>query len=178
MHKFKYALCAIGIASCFGANAATDGKVSFNGELTDETCQVKDNSKDIVVNLPKISTATLATTGDEAGTTAFKIEVEKCPVSVKKVTAHFEAVKNSGYDPSTGNLRNDSTATGSATNVQVRLYNLDDNSQVTIGGTGHSYPVNADSKQATMYFAGGYYATGQTTPGAVTANVQYVLAYP
>ncbi|PIJ49609.1 F17 fimbrial protein [Erwinia sp. OLTSP20] len=179
MHKLKNALLMVGAAACFNVHAAPDGRVTFNGTLTDDTCQVKQSSKDIIVTLPTIATARLASAGDVAGTTAFKIEVVSCPVSVKRVSAHFEAVQNSGYDPTTGNLRNIIAKTGGgASNVQVRLYNMDDNSQVNIGQTGHPYQVNDSSHEATMYFAGGYYATGTAEAGKVNANVQYVIAYP
>ncbi|ANS44534.1 fimbrial protein [Serratia inhibens] len=175
MRKIKFGICAIVITVCAAANADTDGKVTFNGELVAETCSIKAGSEDITVTLPKVAIQRLAAGGQEAGSKTFNIEVEECPEGVTKVAAHFEAIANTGFDPATGNLTN-TVEDSPATNVQVRLYNSDDNSQIPVGSTGH--PFNIVNNAATMVYSGGYYSTAATTAGKVTAQVQYVLAYP
>ncbi|MGQ8776519.1 fimbrial protein [Serratia sp. NA_112.1] len=177
MRKFKFGICAVALTFCATANASTDGKVTFNGELVAETCSIKAGSEDITVTLPKVAIQRLAAGGQEAGSKTFNIEVEKCPTGVTKVAAHFEAISNTGFDPATGNLTNTVRASESpATNVQVRLYNSDDNSQIPVGSTGH--PFDIVNNTAKMVYSGGYYSTAATTAGKVTAQVQYVLAYP
>lgn len=183
MSKMKIAVCAIALAvtsvSVNAADVVGQGTVTFNGKLIDETCTVNDDSKDIIVTLPTLSTKTLSTAGNEAGSSAFDINVKDCPAAITKVAAHFE-VLNSEYDSSTGNLINQlevDDPTKSATKAQVRLYN-DDSTQIRIGSTGKAFPVDATAHTAKMEYLGGYYATGQTTAGNVKAQVTYTLAYP
>lgn len=173
--KIKFGICALALTVSAAASAGTDGTVTFNGKLIAETCQIKSGSEDITVTLPTVAIQRLAAAGEEVGSTTFNIEVEQCPEGLDKVAAHFEAISNTGFNPATGNLRN-VAPTSAATNVEVRLYNSDDNSQVAVGETGNAFDiVDAGAK---LVYAGGYYATGATTAGDVTAQVQYVLAYP
>lgn len=181
MRKVNLAVCALALAiSSTSAFAVTSGTVTFNGELKDETCQIETGSVDVLVPLPTLSTASLAAAGAEAGSTNFTISVIDCPVSVTNVAAHFEAINSDGVNPTTGNLTN-STTTGAAGNAEVRLYNLKNSSQIRVGDTGESFAVTPGVAPAlgttTLSYAGGYYATQATTPGLVTAKVQYVLAY-
>jgi major type 1 subunit fimbrin (pilin) len=176
MRKIQYTLCALALAVSAGANAAYDGKVTFDGELIDDTCTIATDSVDIKVPLPKMQTSLLAAAGDSAGATTFKINVENCPTAITKVAAHFDANANSGWDPATGNLTN-AAATDPAKLVQVRLYNTDDNSQIAIGQAGHQFPVDTTTNKASMIYAGGYYATGKAEAGKVSAWVQYVVDY-
>ena len=70
--------------------------------------------------------------------------------------------------------------TDAAGNVEVRLYNVDDSSQIRVGSTGNMVNivyVGATPGTANLTYAGGYYATDATTPGEVNAKVEYVLAY-
>lgn len=174
MKKINFGICALALTLCATANASTDGKVTFNGKLVAETCSIKEESKNLAVTLPTIAIQRLATVGDQAGSTTFTIKVEKCPKDVSKVAAHFEALNTSGFDSTTGNLINSATASV-AGGVQVRLYNPD-GSPIRVGSTGK--PFDIVNNEASLEYAGGYYAAKQATAGAVTAHVQYVLAYP
>ncbi|NDJ56613.1 type 1 fimbrial protein [Enterobacteriaceae bacterium 4M9] len=176
MSKMKFAVCALALGVSAAANAAVDGTVTFNGKLVAETCTVANDSKAITVQLPTVAVQTLTGPGEEVGSTRFEINVTDCPAGVTHVAAHFEAINSSGADPVTGNLVNSSTEATPAEQVQVRLYNITDNTQIKVGETGEKFEVN--NQAATLSYAGGYYATGQTTAGPVTAKVQYVLAYP
>lgn len=178
MRKLQYTLCALTVAMAANASAAYDGKVTFGGELIDDTCKIDTDSQDIQVNLPRMNTNLLDKDGEMAGTKTFKINVSECPTSITKVAAHFDANANSGWDPKTGNLKNAAPATPTpADKVQVRLYNTDDNSQIAIGSTGHQYNVDTATNKASMVYAGGYYSTGKATAGPVNAWVQYVVDY-
>lgn len=179
MNKIKCAICTLALVVSAGAQASTDGKVTFSGALLAETCSVVESSKDITVPLPKIAIQRLVKDGDQAGSTTFNIQVENCPEGFTKVAAHFEAIVNEGFDPATGNLINSAPAEPiPAKNVQVRLYNTDDSKPIAMGQTGHFFPIDATTHKSTMTYAGGYYATGATEAGPVRAQVQYVLAYP
>ncbi|WP_455814280.1 fimbrial protein [Pseudomonas graminis] len=166
--------------------ALGQGKVTFNGKLIAETCQLDSGMDNIMVPLPTLSTQTLAKAGTEAGSTKFDIKVIKCDPSIKKVAAHFEAIGSTGMDPKTGNLENKAVTVGEdkpATNVQIRLYNSDSaTDQLVLGETGASFDVTpgagTEGGSATMRYYGGYYATNATTPGLVTATAMYTLSYP
>ncbi|MGE4802234.1 fimbrial protein [Yersinia hibernica] len=182
MRKVNLAVCALALAvSSTTAFAATNGTVTFNGKLINETCQIAPGTENVVVDLPTLSIKSLAATGQEAGSTNFTISVIDCPKTVTKVAAHFEAINSDGVNSTTGNLTN-SAVTDAATQAEVRLYNLSNNSQIRVGDTGEDFAVihGADENElgtTTLSYAGGYYATAATTPGVVTAKVQYVLAY-
>lgn len=181
MRNFKLTVCALalGMASSSFVHAAgevTQGTVEFNGKLITETCSIDTDSQAIVVTLPTLSTTTLAAAGATGGSKLFDINVSGCGTGLTKVAAHFEAIGGSGSDSTTGNLTNDySGSETAATNVQVRLYNSDEQ-PLALGDTGTAATIA--NQKATMRYYGGYYATGATTAGQVHAKAQYTLAYP
>ncbi|WP_202302748.1 fimbrial protein [Dryocola clanedunensis] len=171
------ALC-LASTSAFAALSDGQGIVTFNGELTDDTCVVADDSKDIQVTLPKISTKSLATAGSQAGSTLFDINVTDCPTTITKVAAHFEAIDATKFNAVTGNLINqDVSANTAGKTVEVRLYDAD-GTFLSVGKTGKSFDVDSTTNKAKLTYVGGYYATAPTSPGTVKAVVQYTLAYP
>lgn len=187
MSKLKVTMCALAISmvsaySWAGTPAPTlapgQGIVTFTGELTEDTCVVDDDSVDIQVALPTISTKTLAAAGAQGGSHTFAISVKECPAALLEVAAHFEAIDATKFNPTTGNLINQELSTaGGATNVEVRLFETD-GTVIPVGTTGSSFPVDATAHTATMTYVGAYYATGATTAGTLTSQVQYTLAYP
>lgn len=185
MKKIKLALLVAG-SLVAGAStsvfAETQGTVSFDGELITETCQIV-GDKDQTVELPTVSVKTLTKSGDEAGFRAFAIKVnclgaENSALNGKNIALHFEPIlKTTAWDPETGNLKN--STVGGAENVQVKIYDTNGGKQVhaKIGETGQ--PVVIDTtKVMTFNYAGGYYATGVTKAGKVSATVMYTLVYP
>ncbi|KLG05261.1 F17 fimbrial protein [Enterobacter cloacae subsp. cloacae] len=177
MTTFKMTLCALAMATVStSVLAATQGTVTFNGELIAETCEIAADSVDRQVQLPTISIQTLNAAGTTAGSKGFDLNVENCPTGITQVAAHFEAIGSTGADTATGNLTNQyAGAETAATNVQVRLYNSDEN-QLKLGETGA--PATVSDGKATMRYYGGYYATAATTAGLVYAQAAYTLAYP
>ncbi|MBR8323777.1 MULTISPECIES: fimbrial protein [Burkholderia cepacia complex] len=169
-------LLGVMAASPASAQSATQGKVTFDGELTASTCSIKVGDEDKKVLLPKISTVALAKKGDTAGSTSFDISAEKCSTDVNKVAAHFEMTN---MDPATGFLKNLLTdAKTAATNVVVQLMNAD-GTAIRAGSTGAYFDVTGtgDARGATMLYGGQYYATGATTAGKVNTFARYTLAY-
>ncbi|MRS88789.1 fimbrial protein [Enterobacteriaceae bacterium RIT714] len=182
MSKLKTTACAIALsmisAYSFAAGTVTQGTVTFTGKLIADTCSIVAGDEDLQVILPTLSIQSLAKSGATAGTTTFNIHVESCPSTLTDVAAHFEAINSDGFNATTQNLTNSTlVADGGAANVEVRLFDKDGSSQLPVGGTGSFFPVDATSHKATMTYIGGYYATGVTTAGDVTAKVQYTLAY-
>lgn len=181
MKKLRLVICvaaALGMAAVSPVHAAAnDGKgtVEFKGQLIDETCTLESDSVDISVTLPTLSVKSLASTGAEAGSKKFNINVKDCDASRTKIAAHFEAMGTSGVNSVTNNLKNSAT-TNAATNVEVRLYDADEK-HLPMGTTGTLQNIDATTHKATMTYYGGYYATGATTAGAVTAKAKFTLSY-
>ncbi|CAN7722540.1 Major fimbrial subunit SMF-1 [compost metagenome] len=164
------------------AHAATnaDGQITFNGQITAQTCTINGNgtgSKNFTVTLPTVSASTLAQAGDTAGQTAFFIALTNCTPNSGNVHTFFEAGPTT--DSTTGNLIVDA---GGASNVQIRLLN---------GGSGPANPIKAgftdaaqnstvypiNSGSATLPYYAQYYATGAATAGAANSTVMYSISY-
>ena len=167
------ALSVVGIANV----QAADGTITINGLVTDKTCDIDINSKDLIVTLPTVSKQTLANAGDVAGRTPFQINLKDC--SEGKVATYFEP--GATVDFNTGRLINQAAA--GAQNVDVQL--LGDNNQVipvlAAGATGaqaNSQWVDVvEGGSADLNYYAEYYATGASTAGEVTTSVQYTIIY-
>ncbi|WP_454767052.1 fimbrial protein [Cupriavidus campinensis] len=165
---------AVGFASI--ANAASQGQVTFNGELTNDTCAIKAGDDNKVITLGKIPTNALTASGRTAGSQMFTIGVDNCPTGTTTVTAHWETTN---MNPDTGNARNQATGTGAATNVDVQLLDRDGTTPLRLGSRGVAVAVSGTgtTRGATLNYGGQYYATGATTAGTVTAVARFTLAY-
>jgi major type 1 subunit fimbrin (pilin) len=157
---------------------ASDGTITFNGQLTGSTCSVSvaGQGADATVTLPTISATQLSAAAQTAGATSFAMQLSAC-TSTSNVQAFFE--DGATVDHATGNLLNAATA-GGATNVEVQLYDgkgamikAGDTSQTASG----SYNVPIANGAATLYYGAQYYATDATTAGTVSSTVTYSISY-
>ncbi|STS63043.1 putative fimbriae; major subunit [Klebsiella aerogenes] len=104
------------------ANAASTGTITFNGELTDTTCDVDVNGQgaDATVTLPTVSINQLTKPGNTAGRTSFNMNLSNCVIGTvgghSKVAAFFQP--GDTVDLSTGRLKN---VGGDATMVDLQL---------------------------------------------------------
>lgn len=172
MKKIILAASALALGSV--AAHAADGTVTINGKVTDQTCKVSANSKDITVTLPTVGVGSLATAGTTAGRTPFTINLENCKAG--QVSAFFETGGN--VDAASGRLNN----TGNASNVQVQL--LSDSSVVIpVLANAAQAPVTTkatvakDADSAALNYYAEYYATGAATAGDVATSVKYTINY-
>lgn len=172
MKKIILAASALALGSV--AAHAADGTVTINGKVTDQTCKVSANSKDITVTLPTVGVGSLATAGTTAGRTPFTINLENCKAG--DVSAFFETGGN--VDAASGRLNN----TGTAGNVQVQL--LSDSSVVIpVLANAAQAPVTTkatvakDADSAALNYYAEYYATGAATAGDVATSVKYTINY-
>lgn len=182
MNKMKLALLVAGslvAGASTSAFAEGQGTVTFTGKLITETCEIV-GDKDQTVALDAVSIKTLDASGKEGGFKAFNITV-KCPdqantAEFNEVGIHFEPVgSTTPWDPATGNLKNNTQ--GGAENVQIKIYNTNDGvqSHAKIGDVSKWLP--GSTGEHTFNYAGGYYASGATTAGDVSAKVMYTLVY-
>lgn len=164
---------AAAIAAPLAAHAA-DGTITFNGEVTAQTCTVATPAgADFTVTLPTVASSALSTAGETAGRTGFSIALANCPAG--DVATYFEP--GATVDNASGRLINQ----GSANNVQVQL--LGDNGQpIPVRASGTAQPNSqwvtvAGDGSANLDYAAEYYATGASTAGDVTTSVNYTLIY-
>lgn len=175
-------MASLGLMSS-SAFAASTGTITFNGELTDTTCNVDINGQgsDATVTLPTVSVNQLTQDKDVTGRTSFNMNLSDCVIGTangkSKVSAFFQP--GTTVDLSSGRLKN---VGGSATNVQLQL--LDATGDFKVINVGNTDQVNAmayvdisSDGKATLPYAVEYYALGQTTPGTVTSSVVYNLQY-
>ncbi|GJG98154.1 fimbrial protein [Cupriavidus pauculus] len=173
--KFFSAMVAAAVATASGAAFASEGTITFQGEITDQTCTISSSAggKDFTVVLQRVSASSLGATGDTSGDTAFSIILTNCSPDSGPVRTHFEAGSTVNAE---GRLMQQA---GTATNVEIQLLNGD--STVIKAGDAvasqNSKPATIASGSATLPYIARYYATDAVTPGTVTSYVTYSLAY-
>lgn len=171
MKKIILAASALALGSV-AANAA-DGTIKITGQVTDQTCEVSADSKDITVALPTVGTSALAA-GQTAGRTPFTINLVNCKAG--DVSAFFETGGN--VDAASGRLNN----TGGASNVQVQLLN-DSSVFIPVLANATQAPVTtkatvaSEGGSAALNYYAEYYATDAATVGSVATSVQYTINY-
>lgn len=159
----------------FSALAANNNVITFQGEVTDQTCEVTVNGENAspIVLLPTVTTTDLTTSGKVAGKRSFEIGLNGCTANEKGVTVSTVFVGN--QVTSDGNLGN----TGTASNVDIQILDKDDTAiNLTSGYTGSGdLSLAANETSATSTYYAQYYATGQATAGSVISTLQYAVTY-
>jgi|CXWL01.2.fsa_nt_gi major type 1 subunit fimbrin (pilin) len=159
------------------ANAAETGTITFNGKVTDETCEVTTGTAgDFTVNLATAKVSDLSQAGATAVPSNFRIAVDNCSPTVTNVRAQF-LYDASQVDMSSGLLKNQLSGSTSAGNVGLQLYNYDDSSVIKPGDAGAAKSFAVNSGAAEMIYGVQYYATGKSTAGLVKSQVKYQLSY-
>ncbi|GAB3785420.1 fimbrial protein [Dyella agri] len=177
------AVIGAGLLAAPSVARAADGTITFNGDITGQTCDINGNGtggEDFTVNLPTVSASTLASSGAWAGRTPFNIGLSNCSPATGNVSTYFEP--GTSVNQSTGQLIVDGGGTA-ATNVELALLN-EDTSQIHVGettsgtdssGTGS---VALSSGAATLNYYVQYVATnGAATEGSVASRVDYTIVY-
>jgi len=168
------ALLAVGLIS--SSAYASDGQITINGQVVDNTCVINGGAYDKVVTLPTVSTMSMTTPGMTAGDTAFTIPLNSCTPATGVALMHFEA--GSTISMSSGNLTNQAPM---GSNVEVQL--LDGNTFNALnlaGGVGmqNLTPVMIVSGDADINLVARYKAqTGPATAGLVSTFVTFSIGY-
>ena len=186
MKKLHALGLAISAALCIPLAAhATDGRITFNGALSAQTCTISPAGGSFAVTLPTITAASLAGS-PYGGATNFSIDVSACPTGINSYVAYFEAGAN--VDMTNAKLKNTDTGTGAATFVEIDLTNADGSpidlrKPTTLQGVTPA-PVTGGKGSAhffARYFdAGGPVVGGPSTvptAGSVHSYVDYSLVY-
>lgn len=158
--------------------------ITFEGEVTDQTCTVNINGQtNSVILLPTVSTSdfgTKLTNGQTAGLTPFTVSLEGCASSTSATNI---STKFLGYevDSTTGTLGNRAT-TDAAKGYGIQLMSAaTGGTAITLSGVtsvaGLVLPANATS---TSYdFGAQYYVVdaANATPGKISAVAEYTVSY-
>ncbi|NDJ58742.1 type 1 fimbrial protein [Enterobacteriaceae bacterium 4M9] len=175
------AVVALAILPCTAFSTPT---VTFEGEVTDQTCSVSINGQtNSVVMLPTVATADFGATlanGQTAGLTPFTVSVSECTAPAADLNI---STKFMGYDvdSSTGVLGNRAT-TDAAVGYGIQLTGSSDGSDVVTlsGPTNVSGLVLKTGETSASYdFGAQYYVIDATSakPGKITAVAEYTLSY-
>ncbi|WP_431223677.1 fimbrial protein [Serratia sp. L9] len=170
---------AVVFGSAGMAQAASTGTITFEGELTANTCDVivDGQDADATVILPTVGTNQLNGAGITAGDTGFSMALNNCSGTLSTASAFFEA--GASVDPTTGRLKN---LTGTASNVSLQLLDASNASQEVIQAgnanqvTNTTY-VDVSGGSASLPYTVRYFAEAVTSPGTVISNVVYSIQY-
>lgn len=178
-------LAAVATIMALPCSALAASTVTFQGEVTDETCNININGDtNSIVLLPTVKASDLATSGAKTGITPFTITLSDCGggvsgvTSAKTVTTNF--LGHSVIDP-TGILGNTETDTG-ANFVGIQLLETDDANGTAINLSGvtaaaSTISLAAGATSGSHTFGAQYYATGTATSGKVSAMAEYTVSY-
>ncbi len=181
---FKVCLLTTMLMSTSAFSATT---VTFQGEVTAQTCSINVNSTtNAVVLMPTISVSDLYTSGttttavrNSAGLTPFTISVTGCTASTNALTMYPEFLGTS-VDTTTFALGNTASA-NAATGVGIALYSDSTGTQqINLNGVtrGAALTLAANATSAEATYSAKYMATSATTTaGKVTSVAQYTLTY-
>ncbi|PSB84770.1 fimbrial protein [Photobacterium damselae] len=175
-NKATAILLGMGIATSAFAVEAAPNTINFQGEVTEQTCEVtvNGNTADPVVLLSSVGAKDLATAGATAGETTFTLGVTGCAAGADALPINTVFVGNN-VDAS-GNLGN----TGTATNVALQLLDASGGSAIdlTSSASVSGLEVAAGATEATHDFAVQYISkAGSATAGTVLGSVQYAIEY-
>lgn len=167
---------------------ATHAKIKVEGKVLDNTCEIKAGDREKTVRLKDVGKNQLTRLGDVAADQLIEIELENCKAGTpaqngsggKSITAAFRSTNHVDHD-NNGTLKNLEPTATAAQNVNIQFSNLDGTS-IRLGANDSANALKgigiADANgKGRIQFNARYYATGQSTPGAVKAEAELDLAY-
>ncbi|HDS1202804.1 TPA: type 1 fimbrial protein [Shewanella algae] len=180
MKKLTLAFAVSGaLLGSSAAMAAGPNVITFQGEVTDQTCEVEinGNGANPIVLLPTVSASDLSGAGSTAGETTFTLSLTNCTAPSTDLATKTRFVGNS-LDGD--NLKN-ATGAGYATNVALQLLDapagtamaLSSGAVEVAGANILAGETSAEVDHAVQYIS----VAGGATVGAVTGSVQYEVIY-
>lgn len=168
--------------------ASATNTITFNGSITDATCDVSVQYKGAdagangsgTIALDEVSKKSLASADSSAGQVPFYIVAKNCSLGTPaktKIAANFKSPNSDNL----GYLNN--MTVGGATNVQLRILDsarvaikINDPNQST---TSPYTVINTDALGETKipYFVEYYSLLGSATSGGVSSSVNYEMMY-
>jgi major type 1 subunit fimbrin (pilin) len=183
-HLISSALVAVFALSAVATASAQDGKITFDGSVSDSTCTVTGGAgagagKDFTVSLPSVAKGTLATNGAFGGDTSFQVTVggagQTGCTDGKVASLRFDST-SANINAATGRLVN-KAATGAAANVEVELYSAKGSINLLTNANTDGGGAAIASNTAKLTYGARYRATGAATAGAVNTFINYSVVY-
>ncbi|MEZ6878808.1 fimbrial protein [Enterobacter sp. KBR-315C3_2022] len=178
MNKLSFtSIALLSVLSTAPAFASSDNTISFQGEVTDQTCSLTVNGNETapIILLPTVAATSLAASGDVAGATTFDMGVTGCTSATSSTTISTVFVGNLVDTTNEGTLGN----SGTAKNVNIQILDSSDTAidlSSTYTASGDLTLATGDTAATSTYTAQ-YYATGAATAGTVAASLQYAISY-
>ena len=177
-------IAAAALSQVQADDSATKGTINFEGKVVAQTCTVKGkNPYEQTVILPTVALNELDLPNTTAGATPFSITLAKCKAGkdVTNVYANFASPLQTNVN-SDGRLKNTASSDDAAKNVNIALYQKDENTFINLNNIENSKAgavalPSSDEDEVTLDYVAKYYATGVATIGAVTSSVEFELAY-
>ncbi|QEQ58542.1 type 1 fimbrial protein [Haemophilus influenzae biotype aegyptius] len=165
-------------ALAINANAATKGKITFEGKVVEQTCQINDNHQNQIVKLNLVARNVFTNKADVAMPTPFSIVLKNCTTGAavthaKKVKAGFSSVAN--VDTTNAYTLKNKTASGYATNVHIQLFN--ENGTSVISPMKYSTVVNNGTAPVTVTHSLDDGAEFKEIGTTATTALQYIAKY-
>jgi len=149
------------------------GVINFHGEVTIDSCEVTTGSQSNSVNLGTWA-VNYFDDHTETSPTEFKINVENCPDSVKKVAVLFDGTK----DTNNSTLLKLNPVEDTATGLGVKLYNDDQNTAIAPGEVSDTVDRGSDGKaELTFYASLAKTGSDAVTAGHVNAVSNFLMVY-
>jgi len=161
--------------------------ITFNGEITTQTCEAKINGVDNpLIELPKVRDSALPEVNSIAGLTTFTLGISGCTLAedgVQKVRVFFHVP--SGQSALKGNLDNNTpTSNGGAQGVRLQLTQDAEGTQPiplpsNANGTAVSLDLDMELKEgtATHTFGVQYIRTHGIRHGTLAASARWHIEY-
>lgn len=133
--KIILSLALILTGSSLVAQAEDIGLISFDGAVSDTTCQVSTNNglnaNNVTISMPVVTVASVL--DGTAASKEFELMLTNCDANLTNASITFTSQQFA--ELSTGTLKPDSTVDGAAKNVNIALFNNGNGStsQVKIG---------------------------------------------
>lgn len=155
---------------------AADGTISFNGNITDETCDVTGGSDALTVNMGTAGSNSFKSAGDTSLSKPFVIKLTNCPAAwtttPKDVRINFDGDIANG-DSSILKLSKDSDAT----NVGIQIKDAH-NDIVKMQEDSGTYSLKGGSTINELRFTARYIATAATVgAGKANATTMFSINY-
>lgn len=157
------------------AFAASNNTISFQGEVTDQTCSVTVNgeSSSPLILLPTVAATELSASGITAGTTPFVMGVscDSAATADTKISTVFVG-NNVSAD---GNLGN----TGTAENVEIQILDSKGTAISSLANykASNDLALASGESSSSAEYKAQYFATGKAGKGTVLASMQYSISY-
>ncbi|RAU50189.1 type 1 fimbrial protein [Pseudocitrobacter sp. RIT415] len=174
------------VAAALPLSAFAAPTVTFQGEVTDQTCSVNVNGQtNSVVLLPTVAMADFGATladGQSAGQTPFTVSVTNCQAPTGSDLAINTTFLGYDVDATTGVMGNRDTSSDAAKGFGIQLMDASTSGNpVTLSGA-TSVPgltLKVGETEASYDFGARYFIMDSTnaTAGKITAVAEYTLSY-